>query len=99
MDLLKPYIECSNNIIQPYSWLWIMRNHELIVWLRWVNENICQKLDSDIYKSTDVKVRIATGMLNKIESLDDIDKIRIHYNFVNNIKKLSIDVALSKLPF
>lgn len=99
MDLLKPYTECSNNIIQPYSWLWVMHNHELITWLRWVNENICQKLDSDIYKSTDVKVRIATGMLNKIESLDDIDKIHIHYNFVNNIKKLSIDVALSKLPF
>ena len=98
MNLLKAD-ECSSVAIEPFSWLAIMRKHDVIVWLRWINKNICQQLDVDTYKSTDVKLRIATGMLNKIVSLTDEEKIQIHCNLTKNIKKASIDIQLSKLPF
>lgn len=99
MNLMSRFGECSHTIIQPYSWLDIMHNHELIVWLRWVNKNICQQILIDTYVTTDVKVRIATGMLNKIKSLTDMEGIQIHKNLVDNLKKLSIEIDLERLPF
>lgn len=99
MNLKSKFGECSPNIIQPYSWLDIMSNHELIVWLKWVNENICQQMLVDTYVTTDVKVRIATGMLNKIKSLTAMEWIQIHKNLVENLKKLSIEIDLERLPF
>ena len=99
MNLKSKYGECSPNIIQPYSWLDIMRNHELIVWLKWVNQNICQQITADTYTTTDVKVRIATGMLNKIKSLTDMEGIQVHKNLVDNLKQLRIDIELEQLPF
>lgn len=99
MNLNSKYGECSPNIIQPYSWLDIMRNHEVIVWLKWVNQNICQQMNADTYTTTDVKVRIATGMLNKIKSLTAMEGIQIHKNLVDNLKQLRIDIELEQLPF
>lgn len=99
MNLNSKYGECSPNIIQPYSWLDIMRNHEVIVWLKWVNQNICQQMVADTYTTTDVKVRIATGMLNKIKSLTAMEGIQIHKNLVDNLKQLRIDIELEQLPF
>ena len=99
MNLMSKFGECSPNIIQPYSWLDIMHNHELIVWLKWVNKNICQQLYTDTYITTGVKVRIATGMLNKIRSLTDMEGITIHKNHVDNLKKISIEIDLERLPF
>lgn len=98
MDLLKCY-ECSNTVIKPYPWLEIMRNHDLIVWLRWVNKNICQQISTDNWTTTDVKVRIATGMLFKMKSVLDYQKIVIHTYFVANIRQARIDYELSTLPF
>lgn len=99
MNLNSKYGECSPNIIQPYSWLDIMRNHDIIVWLKWVNQNICQQMYADTYTTTDVKVRIATGMLNKIKSLTAMEGIQIHKNLVDNLKQLRIDIELEQLPF
>lgn len=98
-SLKSMFGECSDNIIQPNDWLKTMRNHEMIVWLRWVNENICQQITADTYTTTDVKVRIATGMLNKIKSLTDEEGIQIHRNLIENLKQLRIDVELEQLPF
>jgi DNA-binding LytR/AlgR family response regulator len=53
----------------------------------------------DTCVTTDVKVRIATGKLNKIKSLTDEEGIQIHRNLVENLKKLSIEIDLERLPF
>lgn len=99
IDLASKYGECSHNIIQPFSWLDIMRKHDVIVWLRWINSNICQRFYVDDWKTMDVKLRIATGMLNKLTSLTDEEKIKIHCNLTTNVKKAKIDVELESLPF
>lgn len=99
INLTSRYGECSDIIIQPNDWLKTMRNHEMIVWLRWVNSNICQRFYVDDWKTMDVKLRIATGMLNKLTSLTDEEKIRIHCNLTTNVKKAKIDVELEELPF
>jgi hypothetical protein len=54
---------------------------------------------ADTYTTTDVKVRIATGMLNKIKSLTAMEGIQIHKNLVDNLKQLRIDIELEQLPF
>ncbi len=85
--------------IRPFNWLRIMCDHEMIMWLIWVNENICQQLKTDYYKTTDVKLRIATGMLNRIESLTDEEKIQIHSNLTNNIRAEMYRIQEELLPF
>ena len=85
--------------IDPFDWLRIMSNHEMIMWLIWINENICQKLLTDEYKTTDVKLRIATGMLNRIQSLTDLEKIQIHSNLTNNVRLEIGRIQDDQLPF
>lgn len=91
------------NCISPMNWVnTVMRNRELIKWLGWVNENICLPIQSDTEKTfntTEVKLRIATGMLNKIESLTDLEKIQIHMNLTTNVQEEKNRLVLNSLPF
>lgn len=77
----------------------VMPNPDLIRWIMWVNKNICQKLTDDCILTTGVKLRIATGMLNKLESLTDLEKIQIHCNLVLNVKKEQNKILDETLPF
>lgn len=77
----------------------VMPNPDLIRWIMWVNKHVCHKLTVDNYITTGVKLRIATGMLNKLESLTDLEKIQIHSNLVLNIKKEQNAIVLEDLPF
>ena len=78
----------------------IMSNPDIWNWLKWVNENICHRIFyDDLYTTTMVKVRIATGMLNNIESLTDSEKIEIHMNFTRNVQEAYGEYATMNLPF
>lgn len=77
----------------------IMPNPDVIGWVMWVNKNICQNLKTDYYKTTDVKLRIATGMLNNIQSLTDLEKIQIHSNLVRNVRLEIGLIQEETLPF
>lgn len=99
LHIMSRYGWTSSAIISPYSSFKLFSDKELLHWLSWVNKNICQQIVVDTCITTDVKVRIATGMLNKIKSLTDEEGIQIHRNLVENLKKLSIEVDLEQLPF
>lgn len=77
----------------------VMPNADVIKWIMWVNINICEKLETDWYKTTDVKLRIATGMLNNIQSLTDLEKIQIHSNLVRNVRLEIGRIQEERLPF
>lgn len=74
-------------------------NSELKRWLSWVNKNIIIPMANETYTTTGVKVRIATGMLNRIESLTDLEKIQIHCNFTQNIRTELQKLMDDELPF
>lgn len=99
VDVLLKHTKYTSNAIYPYSWLKVMRNHSLIMWLWWVNENICDKLDTDLYRTTMVKVRIATGMLNKLDSLTDLEKNEIHKYLTDNVNNAVFTRIEADLPF
>lgn len=86
--------------IAPFDRARSLINYELRNWLAWVNKNICIPIASEKNgNSTAVKLRIATGMLNKIESLTDLEKIQIHSNLTNNVHKEIYLLRLDGLPF
>ena len=99
LHIMSRYGCTSSAIISPYSNFKLFSDKELLHWLSWVNKNICQQIVVDTCVTTDVKVRIATGMLNKIKSLTDEEGIQIHRNLIENLKKLSIEIDLERLPF
>lgn len=74
-------------------------------WINWVNKNIILQLWCDEEKTTLVKLRIATGMLNKINEderticISPIEKIQIHSNLTNNVLKEIKNIQLDDLPF
>lgn len=85
IDVKLKHAKYTGHAIYPYSWLKIMRNHPLITWLWWVNDNICAKLDTDKYTTTMVKLRIAVSMLYILSSLTDEEKREIHKNLTDNV--------------
>lgn len=92
-------IRCSTLCIEPISWMQIMPHHEALMWLYWVNENISLQMINTHYKTIDVKVRIATSMLNKLSCFSDYEKIRIHDNLVRNVRIEQEVLMEESLPF
>ena len=100
LDTYLEHCEYTSHVIYPYSWLKVMRNHSLIQWLWWVNRNICDdNLERDSYYTTMVKLRIATGMLNKLTSLTDEEKREIHTNLTTNVNCAMWSRQERDLPF
>jgi len=100
IDNRLSHCEYTSHAIYPYSWLKVMRNHSLIQWLWWVNRNICDNnLERDSYYTTMVKLRIATGMLNKLTSLTDEEKREIHGNLTANVHNAVYLRMEDDLPF
>lgn len=102
IGLIDAKLSCTKytgHAIYPYSWLKIMRNHPLIVWLWWVNDNICEKLGTDKYTTTMVKLRIAISMLYMLSSLTDEEKREIHTNLTDNVHKAIYIRNEEDLPF
>ena len=76
-----------------------MQLTDVLEWGRWVNKNIVFNLERDTAQTTGVKLRIATGMLNKLKSLSEEDKKIIHENLTTNIYNEMFKIAESQLPF
>lgn len=74
-------------------------------WINWINKNIVLQLWRDEEQTTLVKLRIATGMLNKINEderticISPIEKIQIHSNLTSNVLKEIKNIQLDDLPF
>lgn len=70
--------------------------------LNWINKNIVLQLPQYIYypntKTLNVVLRIATGMINKLDLPDEI-KQEMHMNMINNIEREIRFLDLENLPF
>lgn len=72
--------------------------------LLWTNKEIFLKIPESV-KTLEVKIRIATGMLNKIKYLSKDQKILLHNNLVNSTNWLKTEWIVfdyanhSDLPF
>lgn len=89
----------SSAIISPYPKQICITNKELRIWLNWVNRNIVLGLGLDYELTIRVKIRIASGMLSKIKSLTQIDKLQIFANLIENINTDFEIMATEDLPF
>lgn len=89
----------SSAIISPYPKQICITNKELRIWLNWVNRNIVLRLGLDYELTIRVKIRIASGMLSKIKSLTQIDKLQIFANLIENINTDFEIMATEDLPF
>lgn len=98
--------ETCGTIISPfndsgeYMWAKIMSNFDVVDLLKWINNNIVVGLfANENYYTIQVKLRIATGMLNKINSLSDAQKQAIHSNLTKNVNDLWAIRISRDLPF
>lgn len=99
MEQLVRKYNHTHLIITPFSWIKIMQLTDVLEWGRWVNKNIVFNLEHDSAQTTGVKLRIATGMLNKLKSLSEEDKKIIHENLTTNVYNEMFKIAASQLPF
>lgn len=73
-------------------------NEDVQQLIKWIIVNIVLPLPTLTYKSRDVLIRIATGMLNKID-IPDCLKIMYHDNMVRNIIDEHHEIICDDLPF
>lgn len=69
---------------------------------KWITEKLILTIAQDNYITTNVKLRIAVDMMNKLEYDGTLSKnITLIYfnNIVSNIKKLQGDIMMDELPF
>lgn len=79
-----------------------LTNKDLIKVIEWINENILLTIDIDFYKSIDVKMRIATGMLNKLVYTGKLDKdyaMIAHDILIANLSSIQNELSFEELPF
>lgn len=92
-------IEHSSICIMPFSKKKAVIDSQLRNWLCWVNKNIILNLGLDSEITTRVKLRIAASMLNKVDSLTDIENVQIFTNLKNNVNKELCVLIYEELPF
>ena len=66
--------------------------------LKWITYNIVVNLSIINYKTLDVLIRIATGMLNKCDIPKEL-QIMFHDNMVENLRTEHRNTLTSELPF
>ena len=75
------------------------RLHDILVW---INKKIVLELGKLDYRAIDVRIRIATNMLNKLESEGYISKnfnIDVHDRFIMNVRREISAINVEDLPF
>ena len=78
-----------------------LTNHHLMLLIRWINKNIVLRCSESVY-STNVRLRIATCMLNKLEEANFVSKrhaLWFHEILVANIADLRNSLLDDMLPF
>lgn len=76
----------------------VIYNKEVHKVLIWVTNKIVVNLSRLDYKTLDVLIRIATGMLNKCDIQKEV-QISLHDNLVENLRTEHQQIILSELPF
>lgn len=92
-------IENSSICISPFDKEKAILNSQLRNWLCWVNINIILNLGLDSEITTRVKLRIAASMLNKVDSLTDIENVQIFTNLKDNVNEEICNLIDEELPF
>jgi hypothetical protein len=80
----------------------IWRNKDLHGVLEWINKKITLRLGIADYRTIGVRMRIATGMLNKLVSEGRLSRkmnITIHNNFITVINGELSAINTEDLPF
>ena len=78
------------------------RNEDFKEWIQWVNKKITIELGNLDYRAIDVRIRIATNMLNKIMwNYPAFKKIafKVHFNLIDNVKREMAAINTEDLPF
>ena len=86
-------VDIDDDILYEYC-----TNEGLRTVVSWINENILFPIEKDSRVTTQVKLRIATGMLNKL-NLSSSLSVWIHQNVSKNILEVGSDVLTEDLPF
>lgn len=68
-------------------------------WVKWVNLNIILNLGDNDYMTTNVLLRIATGMLFNLKQLTQSEKQFIHCVFTANVQHEMGVIMIESLPF
>ena len=76
----------------------VIYNKDVHKVLIWITNKIVVNLSRLDYKTLDVLIRIATGMLNKCDIPKEV-QIMFHDNMVENLTTEHADILLSELPF
>lgn len=93
---------CVLELDEERMYEYILQYKDLQNIIKWINKNILTQLDTLESKTLEVRLRIATSMLNKAVYDNDINKlvgVVIHDNFVKNLKGLYFDLKIDELPF
>lgn len=88
-----------NNCQLHVSWLTMYFNRDLRELNTWINKNIVLCLGDVCEKTVDVRLRIATSMLNKCYSIDDDTKRMVHTYMVERLRREFYSVVNEQLPF
>lgn len=68
--------------------------------LRWINRKILFPLPHLDYRTVDVRIRIATGMLNKLEGIIPKDVlIAYHMRLTTRVREIRRELWTEDLPF
>lgn len=89
-------IDLCQKCIQPFPYIF---DSSIKKWIKWINNNICIKLGVDSYYTTQVKLRIAAGMLNNIKDFPKTNKLILHENLCNNVNAEINNMIDDELPF
>ena len=93
---------CFLEIDEERLYEYILQYRDLYNLICWINEHILTQLDTLESKTLEVRLRIATSMLNKViysNELNTLIGVIIHDSFVKNLKQLYFDLATDELPF
>jgi hypothetical protein len=97
LDTLRvfvPYSEQDEGEIQYLMW----ENTEFRKLVNWVNKKITLEIGKADYRTIDVRLRIATGMLNNLNLPKNLN-VKIHRQLVFNVRKELGLLNTEDLPF
>lgn len=107
-EMIMQAKNCAGSIYERYLLagspnepLWMLKAKAIDV-LMWINRKILYELPFIDYRTVDVRLRIATGMLNNLERDNILPKdicILYHQRLVKRVKEMSSAIETEGLPF
>lgn len=88
-----------NNVQLYLNFLDVVLNRDLRELNVWINKNIVLQFGNMSEKTFDVRMRIATSMLNKCQSINDDKKREVHEHLIKRMTIEFYSVVNESLPF